>query len=601
MTGMETSAVARVREALDAMRLSNRPEVWIHVRAEAELLEEAARVDAAVGAGSQMPFAGKLFAVKDNIDVAGCPTTAGDPAFSYQPKADAPAVLRIRQRGGIVLGKTNLDQFATGLVGTRSPYGAVRHAQDPERISGGSSSGSAVAVALGIVDFALGTDTAGSGRVPAALHGLWGLKPTRGIVPATGVVPACASLDCVTVFAREADLARDVITAMSGADGIDPLASRPRVTPHVSKSRTLVVPLADELRFMAQGWDQQFERVVAAARAAGFEVVERSIEPMLDAALMLYGSSFVAERYLAVGEHIRRQVSAGSANIDPTVASIVLSGQSHSAAQLFADQRTLEVHRMRAQELLDGAAAVLSPTTTWHPTIAQVADDPVGANSRLGRFTNFANLLDMAAVAFPAGEVDGLPFGAMVSGPGFTDDALFDIASHIASHMGQVGAGTVCQGGNGGDFDVFVVGAHRKGQVLNHELLDCGARFRAEVETSPSYRLYALDTVPPKPGLVRVADGGVAVRGEIWTLPAAGFARFVQGVPRPMALGSVLLEGERSVTGFLCEPLALSGAHDISDVADWVLWLAGSGQSVVPQGDETTEKHIVRSNVTIDR
>lgn len=568
------TARAAVERFAAALAAADRPEVWIHLRPLEELVREADELDAALAAGAVAPLTGRLLAVKDNIDVAGCPTTAAAPSYAYAPAADAPAVARLRAAGALVVGKTNLDQFATGLVGTRSPYGAVRHAQDPTRISGGSSSGSAVAVALGLVDLALGTDTAGSGRVPAALHGLWGLKPTRGLVPTTGVVPACASLDCVTVFAREPQLAAEALALMAGPDGVDPIAARPRTCP--ADGDVLVVPPAGELDDLAPGWRERFGEVVDAARAAGLRVEERSIAPLLDAAAMLYESSFVAERYAAVGAHVDAVLAAGGAGLDPTVAGIIHDAGGHSAAQLFADQRTLAVRAMAAREVLADAVAVLTPTTTWHPTLEQVAADPVGANARMGRYTNFANLLDLASVSFPAGQVAELPFGVMLTGPTFGDRRLLEVARRIRTRLVEQPVTTTgpTQVGDLADVPLLVVGAHRSGQPLNHELTDRGARLAGLVETAPRYRLYALATEPPKPGLVRVVEDGVAIVGELWRLPRAGLGDLLATLPPPMTLGAVELADGSTVTGFGCEPAALAGTTDISDHRDWVRWLS---------------------------
>jgi allophanate hydrolase len=429
------SAVARVTAAYAAIGAAGRPEVWITLRPAADALAEAEAIDARTAAGDALPLAGLVAAVKDNIDVAGLPTTAGAPSYEYLPARDATAVARLRAAGAVVLGKTNLDQFATGLVGTRSPYGAVRSAWDPERISGGSSSGSAVAVALGLVDFSLGTDTAGSGRVPAALNGIVGLKPTRGVIPCTGVVPACRSLDCVTVFARSVSLARRAVAVMAGPDGADPLATllgnSPRGgwrLPDGGQAR-LAVPLPSQLAGLADGWAAAFGAAVARLRAGGAEVVPVDIAPLLEAASLLYGGSFVAERYTAVGEHVREHAGLIGGDLDPVVATIILDAAKHTAADYFADRERLDRLAARAAGALDGCDALLTPTTTLHPTIAEVRADPVGVNARLGTYTNFANLLDLASIAMPAGTVSGLPFGIMLTGPAGSDARLAEIAA----------------------------------------------------------------------------------------------------------------------------------------------------------------------------
>ena len=422
------TAVERVRAAYAAIDAAGRPEIWITVRPFDDAVAEAVAVDERVAAGETLPLAGLVAAVKDNIDVAGLPTTAAAPSYAYQPGSDATAVARLRAAGAIVAGKTNLDQFATGLVGTRSPYGAVRSAWDAGRISGGSSSGSAVAVALGLVDVALGTDTAGSGRVPAALNGIVGVKPTRGLIPCTGVVPACRSLDCVTVFARSLDLARQAVDVMASPDGIDPLATlldtRPRVggwDPAAASATAapatgsgsatgrrrptrLAIPLPGQLDGLGDGWASAFDAAVSRLRAVGCEVEPVDITPLLEAGTLLYGGAFVAERYVAVGEHIAAREELIGDTLDPVVATSILDGAKHGAAGYFAD-------RTRLDELaasLDGAGrlhALLTPTRTAHPTFEEVRADPVGVNARLGRYTNFCNLLDLAAVAVPCGTV----------------------------------------------------------------------------------------------------------------------------------------------------------------------------------------------------
>lgn len=578
------AAVARVEEAYRRIADADRPEVWISLRSRDDALAEAARVDARVAAGERLPLAGLVAAVKDNIDVAGMPTTAACPSFAFEPGTDAPAVARLRAAGAVVLGKTNLDQFATGLVGTRSPYGAVRNAWRPDRISGGSSSGSAVAVALGMVDVALGTDTAGSGRVPAALNGIVGVKPTVGLVPATGVVPACRSIDVVTVFARELGLARRAAELMEGADGVDPLvrdaaASAPAAaTTALSATPRIAVPTAEHLAGLADGWAEAFRGVVERLAATGVEVVEVDVAPLLEAASLLYGGAFVAERTAAVGDFIRERPELVGGDIDPTVAGIVLGGDRFTAVDAFRDRERLERLGLEGAARLAGFDALLTPTTTWHPTIADVAASPVEANARMGRFTNFANLLDYASLAVPAGVVDGLPFGVMLTGAAFSDRRLAELARRIQAPS----------------IDVFVAGAHLEGQPLSHQLIAAGGSLRRRARTAPDYRLHALPTQPPKPGLRRVGasggsgdglgagDGrgepGASIEGELWSLPAAGFGSFVAALPQPMAIGNVRVEGcdgvPVSVPGFLAEPVAFDGAADISEHGGWRAYLA---------------------------
>lgn len=419
--------LTRVRAAHARIEAAGRPELWIGLRPRHEVEAEAEQLEARLAAGELLPLAGRLLAVKGNIDVAGLPTTAGCPSYAYEPGCDAPAVARLRAAGAVVLGTTNLDQFATGLTGTRSPYGAVAAAHDPDRVGGGSSSGSAVAVALGIVDLALGTDTAGSGRVPAAFNGVFGLKPTRGLVPTDGVVPACASLDCVTVFARTLPEAEQAMALMA-----DP-APRPNRS-RVPGPWRIAVPSTTQLGELDPGWAAAYESTATRLRAAGALLRPIDLTPFTEAGAMLYGGAFVAERYTAVGAFIDNAPTAPG--LDPTVARIITEARDIPAHQLFADQTRLAGLRTAATAALGDADALLLPTTPGHPTLAEVAADPLGANARLGRFTDSTNLLDQCAVAAPAGEVDGLPFGVMLIGPAHTDER----PARIAALLGQVPA-----------------------------------------------------------------------------------------------------------------------------------------------------------------
>lgn len=558
----QPTSVDRVQAAYRRLREVDRPEIWISLRDEADALAEAASVDARVAAGENLPLAGTVAGVKDNIDVRGFDTTAAAPSYRYRPATDATAARRLRDAGSVILGKTNLDQFATGLVGARSPYGAVRNAWDPTRISGGSSSGSAVAVALGIVDIALGTDTAGSGRVPAALNGIIGVKLTRGRIPTTGVVPACRTLDCVTVFARELGAARQAAELLAGDDGVDPLArtleeAAQHAAGAVLPARPRVgVPTSDQLDGLAPGWADAFRAAAGRLAATGVDVVEVDISPLLQAADLLYNGAFVAERYAAVGAHIDGRRGLIGTDLDPSVAAIVLGGAEKTAVELFHDRETLDRLGAAARIALDGCDALLTPTTTWHPTLEELAADPIGGNSRMGRYTNFANLLDMTSTAIPAGTVDGLPFGVMITAAAFHDSAVHQLAERLLAPA----------------IDLLVVGAHLRDQPLNHQLVAAGGSFARTARTSADYALFALDTTPPKPGLLRVEAGGSAVAGEVWSLPAAGFGSFVASLPSPMTIGRVSLDDGQTVPGFLCEPVATLGAEDISRFGGWLAW-----------------------------
>ncbi|MEU6988487.1 allophanate hydrolase [Streptomyces sp. NPDC046324] len=541
------SALERVRAAYARIARVDRPEVWIGLRPREDTEAEAAAIDARTAAGERLPLAGTVFAVKGNIDVAGLPTTAGCPSYAYRPEADAPAVARLRAAGSVVLGTTNLDQFATGLVGTRSPYGAVRNAVDPAYVSGGSSSGSAVAVALGLVDLALGTDTAGSGRVPAAFNGVVGLKPTPGLVPTEGVVPACASLDCVTVFARTLPEAERALSFMAAPAG--------RLLPPLKQRRPgpwrIAIPRPGQLGELDKGWAEAFASAADRLADADADLLPVDLEPFTEAAAMLYEGAFVAERYTAVGAFVDQH--AGSPDLDPTVAGIISGARDIPAHRLYTDQERLSALRARALAALSDADALLLPTAPGHPTLAEVAADPLGANLRLGRFTNSTNLFGLAAVAVPAGEVDGRPFGVMLIGPAFTDERLARIARLLTAPP----------------LHLAVVGAHLSGQPLNGQLLALGGRFVRTTTTAPVYRLYALDTTPPKPGLVRARAGGAAIEAEVWRLPAEGLGALLAALPHPMALGRVELADGGSVPGFLCEPEALDGAREITAYGGW--------------------------------
>lgn len=559
-----TSSVARVHRAFDRLAEVDRPEVWITLRDRGSVLADAERIDARVAAGELLPLAGWLLAVKDNIDVAGLPTTAACPEFAYRPSVSATAVQRLTDAGALVLGKTNLDQFATGLVGSRSPYGAVRAAHHPAKVSGGSSSGSAVAVALGIVDIALGTDTAGSGRVPAAFNGIVGLKPTLGVVPLAGVVPACADYDCVTVFGTELATAATALAVMSGFDDSDPFSRRfPADAPMGAPLKPRVaVPAAANLHALCREYSVAFESAVRQLIATGVEVRAVDVEPLLDAAKLLYDGSIVAQRYAAVGAFLETQ----PAGADPTVSRIVLGARGISGHEVVRDTQALLAAKRTAEKLLAGFDALFLPTTTEQPALAAVAAEPLAINRRLGTFTNFCNLLDMAAMAVPAGfTTDGEPFGAMFVVPAFADQVAIDLAARF---LGTAAGPPVVTGG----VPLAVFGAHLRGQPLNFQLVSRGARFESEIQTSDDYRLVALDTVPAKPGLVHVDAAGAPIAGELWTISAAGLGTLLAELPAPMSLTSVELADGRAVVGFGCAHDAAESGEDITEFGGWLAY-----------------------------
>jgi len=557
------SAHRQVLTAYDRLADVGRPEIWITLRSYEDVLVDAKAIDARVRAGEDLPLAGTLLAVKDNVDVAGLPTTAGCPGYAYTPEVSAPAVARLIDAGAVVLGKTNLDQFATGLTGTRSPYGAVACADDMTRVAGGSSSGSAVAVALGLVDIAVGTDTAGSGRVPATFNGIVGIKPTPGLVPRTGVVPAVRSCDCVTVFARTvADGAR-ALAVMTGPDAADPLSRAwpDRVRLAAGERPRIAVPDTAGLAPLTDEGRAAFARTVADLLASGAVVEAIDISPLLAAGRLLYGGALVAERYAAVGSFLE----GATEGVDPDVAKIILGARELPAHRLAADQARLGELRVSTAAALAGFDALLLPTTPAHPTLAAVAADPVGIGARLGTYTTFANLLDMAAVAVPAGRADGGQFGVMVLARAFEDQIALDIAAFLAGE--QLRTPYPATG-----IDIVVFGRHLRGQPLNHELTALGARFRGDVATAERYRMVALPGATPRPGVVRVPEGA-SLTGERWTLSPGALGRFLADLPEPLTAGEIELDDGTTALGLRCDPQAASSAPDITAFGDWRAYL----------------------------
>ncbi|MFN3007757.1 allophanate hydrolase [Mycolicibacterium wolinskyi] len=544
----------RIADIYGRIEQSGRSEVFIHLRPQDDV---EAEYRAAEG-----PLAGLVLAVKDNVDVAGVPTTAACPGFSYTPDADAPVVSALKAAGAVVIGKTNLDQFATGLVGTRSPYGPVRDSRRPDYISGGSSSGSAVAVALGFADIAIGTDTAGSGRVPAGLQGIVGIKPTIGVVSTAGVVPACASYDCVTILAGDLNTAQRAMAVMSAGA---PQRHWAPDTPLAGASAPRVA-IPDQLPELDADWRDAFGAAVRQAQAAGFETVPIAMDAFFAAADLLYNGALVAERFDAVGEFVT--TAEADAGLDPTVTAIVAAGGSYSAADLLRDRRRVEKLRHEAFAQLADCDALLVPTAPAHPTIAEVAADPIAVNARMGRYTNFCNLFDMCAIAVPAGTVsDGAQFGVTLLAPAFHDGVIADLAARFLAEPAGAAwpefAGTPVT-------ELAVFGAHLRGQPLEHQLTERGARWAGPLATAPRYRLFALDTVPPKPGLVRADDGGAAIVGERWVLSTAALGEFLAELPAPMQLGKVELDDGSWVTGFGCDHVAPAHGRDITEFGGWL-------------------------------
>jgi allophanate hydrolase len=554
--------------------------VWISRISDEALKARAAELERVEP--SSLPLYGIPFAIKDNIDLAGQPTTAACPQFAYPAKQSAAVVERLLAAGAMVLGKTNLDQFATGLVGVRSPYGVPRNPFNPEYIPGGSSSGSAVALAVGLASFSLGTDTAGSGRVPAAFNNLVGLKPTRGLLSTSGVLPACRSLDCVSIFALTGADAAAVLRVARGYDAADPFSRREAAPQHAMPrsfaGARIGVPRDDQLQFFGNPETPQLFR--QALEKLGGERVTIDLAPFLETARLLYEGPWVAERYVAIREFIERSPKA----LHPVTAQIISSATKHSAIDAFTAYYRLKVLRRQCAALWDQVDILVTPTAGTIYRIAELEAEPLRLNANLGYYTNFMNLLDLAAIAAPAGfQRDGLPFGITLAAPAFADEALCElgeIAQRAAvKTMGATGLPlphpVARESANGHTVRLAVCGAHMSGLPLNHQLLERGARLAQKCRTAPVYRLYALtDFAPPRPGMVR-ADAGGAIEVEVWELPAPAFGGFVAAIPAPLGIGTVTLEDGEQVKGFLCEARATQGARDITGRGGWRSFIKG--------------------------
>ena len=575
-----TSPTATIDDVLARIDRRGDDAVWISVAPRERLLAAARAVEDRRRSGETLPLYGVPFAVKDNIDVAGLPTTAACPAFAYTPASDAAVVARLVSMGAIVVGKTNLDQFATGLVGVRSPYGVPRNPFDARMIPGGSSSGSAVAVSTGLVSFALGTDTAGSGRVPAAYNNIVGVKPSPGLLSTRGVVPACRSLDCVSVFALTAADAALVAESARGFDEedlysrreADAVSSAVCATPSTFR---FGVPDEAHLTFCgdalaARAFDVALERL----RALGGEPIPVDFGPFAETASLLYEGAFVAERLEAAGDLLSRDPRA----ILPAVREILEGARQKDAASAFESLRRRQALRRRAQRALQGLDCLVVPTTPTIYTLAQVEADPIRLNAALGAYVNFVNLLDLAAVAVPAGfRSDGLPFGVTFIGGWGQDARLAGLADRFQRASRERLGATASMIPDVAPLlsvptawpRLAVVGAHLSGEPLNPQLTSPGGVLVRTCRTARAYKLFALpNTAPAKPGMMRASDG-VALEVEVWALPPAAFGEFVARVPAPLCIGSVELEDGARASGFLCEPHALIGASEISSFGGW--------------------------------
>jgi len=595
-SGATTPAAVADKLAARADRAA--PEIWIHRVPRSDLIAAARAVEArAQQAGTDreraLPLYGIPFAVKDNIDVAGLPTTAACPAYGYVAQASATVVQRLTDAGALVIGKTNMDQLATGLVGVRSPYGIPRNPFDARYITGGSSSGSAVAVAAGLASFALGTDTAGSGRVPAAFNNLVGLKPSGGLFSTHGVVPACRSLDCVSIFALTVEDACRVASTITAVDPADPLSRAAAArfdwsSVEAPRAFRFAIPREEDLSFFG---DAEAERLFAAAldrwRALGGTPVPIDFAPFFETARLLYDGPWIAERLAPF-----RDLLAKPDALLPVIREILSEGERVSGVDVFRGLAALDRLRAQVRAVLAGVAFLLVPSTPTIYTVDEVLARPRELNARLGVYTNFVNLLGLCGLAVPNGfRADGLPSGVTLIGLPDRDATLAAYgAAHqnaLAGPLGATGRRPASGAGNAAavaaaapELLVAVVGAHLSGQALNYQLTEVGARLVRTCRTAPRYRLYALPgTTPPKPGLLRVpaeADGA-AIEVEVWRMDRARFGDFYARVPPPLCFGTIELEDGTGVSGFLCEAHATTGARDISTLGGWRSYLASSG------------------------
>ena len=565
--------------------------IWLSTISEEQLQELLATLSSQ--SIDDLPLYGVPFAIKDNIDLSLLPTTAACKEYSFQPEQSAQVVQQLIEAGAIPLGKTNLDQFATGLVGVRSPWGAVKNSFDAEYISGGSSSGSAVAVANGQVTFALGTDTAGSGRVPAALNNIVGLKATKGLLSCSGVVPACKSLDCVTLLANTVDELNQLLDISAKYDSNDCYSRANRANncnnfyqpEDILSALKIGVPEQSQLAFFGDNSAQQlFADNVQRLQDAGAEIVTINFQPFLDAARLLYEGPWVAERYAAIEEFFLKDPK----QCLPVIETIIGGATNHSAVDTFKAMYRLQALKVQCDAILAEIDCVVTPTAGTTYKIAEVEADPIQLNSNLGYYTNFMNLLDYAAIAVPAGFLDtGLPFGITLFGPAFSDRLLLSAGAHIQQiHNFKLGATEqplvvlteslqpeekCCDG-----IEIAVCGAHLSGFPLNHQLTERGGHLVKTCNTSADYRFYALAGGPPfRPGLIRVdAEQGAAIEVEVWCLPVDTLGSFLQGIPQPLGLGKVQLEDGSWVTSFICEGYAIADARDITEFSGWRGYMA---------------------------
>ena len=572
-----------------AQAKSDTSNVWISTISESQLVK---MLDVLDGKSiDELPLYGVPFAVKDNIDFAMLPTTAGCEAYTFQPDKSSTVVQLLIDAGAIPFGKTNLDQFATGLVGVRSPWGAVNNSFDSEYVSGGSSSGSAVAVATGQVSFSLGTDTAGSGRVPAALNNIVGMKATKGLLSCTGVVPACKSLDCVTIFANSANEVNLLLNITGQWDETDCFSRENKVTnsidyfqPNKKLSGLKVgLPAPEQLSFFGdQSAQILFSESVKRLKKEGIEIVNINFQPFLDAAKLLYEGPWVAERYAAIEDFFK----ADPKQCLPVIETIIGGATAYTAVDTFKAMYRLQAYKIQCDAILAQVDCVLTPTAGCAYRIKDVEADPIQLNSNLGYYTNFMNLLDYAAIALPAGILaSGLPFGITLFGPAFSDRLLLSVGAQwqkltdltLGATQQKVTNTALVLSSSAADsqIDIAVCGAHLSGFPLNNQLTERGGVLVKTCNTSTDYRFYALAGGPPfRPGLIRVDDeSGSAIEVEVWRLPVSNIGTFLQGIEQPLGLGKVQLDDNSWVSSFICEGYAINTAEDITHFGGWKAYI----------------------------
>lgn len=558
-----------LRDKLESIKTDD-SNAWISVISDQQLEEYLDNLESQNI--QSLPLFGVPFAIKDNIDLKELNTTAGCDSYRYQPTESSYVVQLLINAGAVPLGKTSLDQFATGLVGTRSPWGAVNNSFDRDYISGGSSSGSAVSVASNQVYFALGTDTAGSGRIPAAFNNLYGLKPTKGLLSCRGVVPACRTLDCVTFFTKSASDLTVLYQVAASYDEADCFSR------HMPKEKREIrtqfsglrvgIPSEKQLEFFGnEEYQKLYAEAVARLKSLGAEVISFNLEPFLEAANLLYQGPWVAERYAAIESFF----DCNQHQCLDVIQTIVGGAKNLSATDTFKAIYQLQAYKVQCDNLMSTVDVVLTPTAGTIYTIDEVNADPIALNSNLGYYTNFMNLLDYSAIAMPSGFTDvGLPFGVTLFSQAYQDESLIGLAAGWQRAMNLPLGAMHNELDNSDSLDLLVCGAHMKGLPLNHQLIDLGANFKLKTTTSDNYSLYCLSgSAPLRPGLVRTPAQGHKIEVEVWRIPKSHLGSLLEQIPHPLGLGSVELDSGQWLTGFICEAIGIEGASNITNTGGW--------------------------------